>query len=141
MQDFFSSFAYSGEPYVVSNPSSIGASSFDANAPVGGGYRGMRGNKARMGRGRSMEIPQELKTVYFQRRKRDLEDCRLSFKQNRFQEIEKLGHKLKGSAATFGHPQLSELGRLIELAAQTGDRKKLAHYIEELSAWLNQCAS
>jgi HPt (histidine-containing phosphotransfer) domain-containing protein len=89
-------------------------------------------------RGKNMEIPQELRMAYLDRRKRDLEQCKRSLSGDGFQEIERLGHKLKGSGATFGHPRLSELGELIEIAAKEQDRSKIAAHLKELSIWLTK---
>lgn len=85
-----------------------------------------------------MEVPAELKLRYLERRKEDLVICQQSLDAKQFTEIEKIGHQLKGNGATFGHPDLSVLGKNIELAAKAHDFTELEHRLKEFSHWIDE---
>lgn len=83
-----------------------------------------------------MEVPVEIYQKYFERRKHDLDECLNSLAEKNFAELEKIGHQMKGSAATFGHPELSELGKKLEQAAFYRDLGQLDEVIKDFSSWL-----
>jgi HPt (histidine-containing phosphotransfer) domain-containing protein len=85
-----------------------------------------------------MEVPNEIMNKYIERRKRDLQAC-LSFVENQqYQEIEKIAHQLKGNGFTFGYPELSNIGKKLELAAQEHDLEILQDSLREFSLWVNR---
>lgn len=84
-----------------------------------------------------MEVPSDIKVRYIERRKRDLEECLASLENNQFDEIEKVGHQLKGNGATFGHPELSVIGKKMEQAAQVQDLETLQTALKDFSQWVN----
>jgi HPt (histidine-containing phosphotransfer) domain-containing protein len=83
-----------------------------------------------------MEVPQELHNRYLERRKKDLENCINSLKDENFNEIERVGHQLKGNAITFGHDELTEIGSKMERAAATANANELEEAIQNFSTWL-----
>lgn len=84
-----------------------------------------------------MEVPSDIMTKYIERRKRDLEDCLLSLERHQYEEIEKVGHQLKGNGTTFGHPELSVIGKKLESAAQVQDLQTLELSLKEFSQWVS----
>lgn len=84
-----------------------------------------------------MEVPSDIKVRYIERRKRDLEDCLASLERHQFDEIEKVGHQLKGNGTTFGHPELSVIGKKMEQAAQIRDMETLETALKEFSQWVH----
>jgi HPt (histidine-containing phosphotransfer) domain-containing protein len=85
-----------------------------------------------------MEVPNEIMNRYLDRRKRDLEKCLSSLSRHEYQEIEKVGHQLKGNGSTFGHPELSVIGKKLELAAQAHDLDSLEKALKEFSGWVSE---
>ena len=83
-----------------------------------------------------MEVPNEMKARYIERRKRDFENCMSSLGQRKYEEIEKVGHQLKGNGVTFGHPELSLIGEKLEDAASQKDILQLEQVLKEFSAWV-----
>jgi HPt (histidine-containing phosphotransfer) domain-containing protein len=83
-----------------------------------------------------MEVPSNLLNQYLQRRKRDLVACLDYLQQEDFQALEKVGHQLKGSAATFGHPELAMLGKQLEQAAIQQNAQSLQIILAEFSHWI-----
>lgn len=84
-----------------------------------------------------MEVPSDIMVKYIERRKRDLEECLASLELHKYDEIEKVGHQLKGNGATFGHPELSTIGKKMEMAAQGRDLETLEVALKEFSAWVH----
>lgn len=84
-----------------------------------------------------MEVPNEIMVKYIERRKRDLEDCLSGLARNQFEDIERVGHQLKGNGATFGHPELSSIGKKLEQAAQVQDLETLQTALKEFSHWVH----
>lgn len=86
---------------------------------------------------RNMEVPSEIMIRYIERRKRDLEECLSSLRKHSYEDIERVGHQLKGNGATFGHPELSTIGKKLEQAAQVQDLENLEIALKEFSQWVH----
>lgn len=84
-----------------------------------------------------MQVPDEIKTRYFERRKRDLDQCIEYLKRGELGFIEKVGHQLKGNGVTFGYPELSLIGGKLEVAAQSGDTSEISQLVGKLSDWVS----
>lgn len=85
-----------------------------------------------------MEVPPELKGRYLERRQNDLKVCWASFKKANFNILQKVGHQLKGSAETFGHGELSEIGAELETAAIKKDSFLIHKTLKEFSRWVGE---
>ena len=55
-----------------------------------------------------------------------------------FTSIRRFAHDLKGTGAPYEFPELTELGRCLELAAQAGDARAVERSADELLAFLNR---
>jgi len=60
-----------------------------------------------------------------------------------FEQIVRLGHRLKGSGGSFGFPQLTRIGARLEEAARGGDRDSCEDALDELARCLSEagCAA
>jgi hypothetical protein len=85
-----------------------------------------------------MEVPEEIRSRYMERRKRDLEQCLNSLQTSNYVEIEKVGHQLKGNGLTFGYADLSQIGKQLEKAASKKDIPSVESALKEFSEWVNQ---
>ena len=85
-----------------------------------------------------MEVPEEILSRYLERRKKDLETCLSCLDQENYQELEKVGHQLKGNGVTFGHTELSNIGSFLEKAAHQKNRQDLQKAVKDLSLWVNR---
>lgn len=83
-----------------------------------------------------MELPLHLLGKYIEHRKRDFNECLQSLKRHQYKTIEKVGHQLKGNGATFGHPELSSIGKKLEEAAQDQNVETLEKSMKEFSDWV-----
>lgn len=84
-----------------------------------------------------MDVPAELMSKYLERRKHNLIDCYQALENQSFKEIEKIGHQMRGNGKTFGHPELSRIGKDLESAAQLEDLNRLESAISEFSYWMS----
>ena len=87
-----------------------------------------------------MEIPLKLLINYVRRRQEDLITCETALKENNFQIIQMIGHQLKGSAGSFGHEAMGEIGTQIESAAEEKNAEKLVDLLSQLTLQVNQIA-
>ena len=84
-----------------------------------------------------MDVPEDFRSRYVERRKQDLEICRSSLAQQNFREIEKVAHKLKGNGDTFGYSELTSIGRVMEGAAVNRNIDQLKKTLEDFSQWVH----
>ena len=85
-----------------------------------------------------MEISQDALSRYIRNRSEDLRKCREYFGTKNFEEIERIGHKLKGNGSTFGFPDLSKIGMELEVHAKKEDLSALQKVLESLARWLRE---
>ena len=85
-----------------------------------------------------MEVPVQLRHRYFERRQHDLAECLRSLEQGEYPVIEKVGHQLKGNAASYGYPELSEIGKKMEHEALMQDRQQLYNTLGEFADWIEK---
>lgn len=65
-----------------------------------------------------MVVPKESQVKYLRRRLEEVDKIKASFSaQVDWELIKKMGHQIKGNAATFGFPLLAERGLQLEQAA------------------------
>ena len=85
-----------------------------------------------------MEVPREMKLRYLDHRKNDLEKSVIYVDQKNFQALENIGHQLKGNGLTFGHPELSRIGRELEESARFKNLSLVLEVLEKFSLWVCQ---
>ncbi len=85
-----------------------------------------------------MEVTEEIKHKYLERRVKDLDVCFESLKKKNFMSLERVGHRLKGSATTFGHPELSSIGEKLERSAGMEDAPQVEAVLKEFNVWLKR---
>lgn len=67
----------------------------------------------------------------------DLEAADGALARGEMREVRTLGHNLKGSGTSFGLPELSRLGRLLEAAAGTAGQDYVRRLLDELRRYLS----
>lgn len=85
-----------------------------------------------------MEVPAEIMAKYIENRKHDLDGCLIFYRQQDFDKIAKVGHQLKGNGSTFGHPELSNIGKNLEEAAKDHDKEMLNIALKDFSHWIKK---
>lgn len=79
---------------------------------------------------------------YLDNRLLDLKEIKNSLSDlkdsNCLEKIQKIGHKIKGSAGLYGFSELSEIGFRLETTAKSGDIAKLPTVVDEFQSFLNE---
>lgn len=88
-----------------------------------------------------MKIPEEMRKKYTERRARDADVLMSALEAGELDTFQKVGHQLKGNAATFGYEPLAELGRKMEEAAQHQSLSEAKACLFSLKAWLQDQTS
>lgn len=78
----------------------------------------------------------DLVPEYLERRQCDLVNLRTALEGNDLVTLQSVGHKLRGSGASYGFRRISQLGRDLEEAAAKGDTTIARSRIEELARHL-----
>jgi len=73
---------------------------------------------------------------YLSARKKELSLFHELLKQSDFSALQRLSHNLKGTGASFGFPDITRLGTLIEQASKERDIECLSREIEDLSNYV-----
>lgn len=84
-----------------------------------------------------MVIPDSMKQQYIERRKADLQKLQTALNENDFSVIGRIGHQLKGNAATFGFNELEAIGIALEDAGDASDKEAAHQALVSLSSWLS----
>ncbi len=85
-----------------------------------------------------MKVPRRIMRNYIERRNHDLQVCLSCFEQEKYSDIEKIAHRLKGSGTTFGHPEISEIGSSLEWAARKTDVQSIQIILNHFLKWISQ---
>ena len=84
-----------------------------------------------------MKVPIELKIRYLSRRLDDVQQVKLTLDQEDFSLAIKVGHQIKGNAATFEVPQIAFIGFEMERAAIKKDKEKVMILIDRMETLIH----
>lgn len=84
------------------------------------------------------EIPDDLRRNYVKRRMGDLTDVDRALKIRDFEELKRVGHKIRGNAASFSFPELEKMAIELEAAASSRDFLKAFEVGHDFRKWLVQ---
>lgn len=85
-----------------------------------------------------MQVPLELRKKYIQRRMEELHLLRESLDYNDFGPALRLGHQVKGNAATFEFPHIGSIGQQMEIAARNQNKEELTFLADQMSLELSR---
>jgi len=85
-----------------------------------------------------MHILVEHQIKYLNRRVAEIEELKVFLSNNQFDEIYIIGHKLKGNGATFGHEEIGEFGKILEIASLEKNKEKINETIELLAMYVEK---
>lgn len=85
-----------------------------------------------------MVIPEEARLKYLERRKTDIESLRSALSTKTFDEFKRIGHQLKGNAASFGYSDLEKVAIQIEAAGEHQDLHEASKQLELFQKWYAQ---
>ncbi len=82
-------------------------------------------------------IPDEARIRYLERRKKDVESLRAAVNSRSLEEFKRIGHQLKGNAASFGYSELEKVAVQLEVAGEHEDVLEATKQLENFERWLN----
>jgi HPt (histidine-containing phosphotransfer) domain-containing protein len=82
-----------------------------------------------------LQIPEEIRQNYLVRRQNDLETLRSSLANQDLTEFKRIGHQLKGNAASFGYIDLEKIAIALEKAAVDSDCFEASRQLELFENW------
>ena len=88
-----------------------------------------------------VHIPEGLKTLipeYLDGKRQDLQRMRECLQTNDLDSIKETGHLIKGSGASYGFEELSELGKYLETAAADNRREQVVSLLDRLAHYLSK---
>lgn len=83
-------------------------------------------------------IPEEVRVKYIERRKKDVESLKSALATHTFDEFKRIGHQLKGNAASFGYQELEKVAVQMEAAGERQDLQEAARQLHLFERWLAQ---
>jgi HPt (histidine-containing phosphotransfer) domain-containing protein len=75
---------------------------------------------------------------FLENREKDIEKMEDYLKTGNFEEIERLGHSMKGSGAGYGFGGISEIGKAIEIAGKEKDIEAIKEEMQKLRNYLDR---
>ena len=80
----------------------------------------------------------ELLPFFIESTQQDLHQINISFQENNFEEIRRIGHSLKGSSGAYGQDHIGKIGESIELAVDQDEKGLILQYIQDLENALHK---
>jgi PAS domain S-box-containing protein len=74
---------------------------------------------------------------YLEGKRRDILAVLAALNNGDYEQIRTLGHKMRGSGAGYGFPEITAIGERLELAAESRDENNIRKHIDELSQYLD----
>src|SRR5574337_2185611 len=74
---------------------------------------------------------------FLENRRRDVELITRLIQEEKYGELTRLGHTMKGVGGSYGFTEISEIGQGIEEAGARGDREAMTMLCERLAAYLS----
>ncbi|OIJ14541.1 Hpt domain-containing protein [Anaerobacillus arseniciselenatis] len=75
---------------------------------------------------------------YMTNRKKDIEKILKALTKDDFEQIQLIGHSMKGNGSGYGFDQISEIGYFIEIAAKNKDKVAIEQQLGALEDYLNK---
>ncbi len=83
-------------------------------------------------------VSSELLARYILNRQKDLITLKQGLLEKDFSIIARKAHNMKGSAESFGFPELGFIGDELESAALDGKESEVQGHIKQIEVWLEQ---
>lgn len=81
---------------------------------------------------------EELKQEFMQTVAKNLQELPELFKENKFEEIRRIAHDIKGMAGTFGMEGGSDIAKDLQFAAENSESEKVDNLINQLIVYMRE---
>lgn len=88
-----------------------------------------------------VNIPQEVRMRYIERRQKDIEALRSALRTQALEEFERIGHQLKGNASSFGYTDLEKVAIQMELAGENRDMVEASRQLSLFEKWFEKVSA
>ncbi len=88
-----------------------------------------------------VEVDEELKDIlpsFLENRNKDILTLKEALANNDSSTLEKVGHKVSGSAGGYGFEELGVIAKDIELASKAGEMDKVKSLIDSFEVYVNE---
>ena len=85
---------------------------------------------------RVLSLLEEIMPTFLENRRKDVGALQLAIQQSDFALVRTIGHKMKGSSASYGFEDLSQIGLIIENAGISKDSASATLGLQKLSSFL-----
>ncbi len=86
------------------------------------------------------DVDERLRAIlpaYLEGRRRDVLTLSTALDNGDYEQIGTVGHKMRGSGAGYGFPEITAIGQRLELAAESRDTEKVRNQLAELTEYLD----
>lgn len=83
-------------------------------------------------------IPEEARLKYIERRKKDIDSLKSALSTHTYEEFKRIGHQLKGNAASFGYLDLEKVAIQLEVAGEKQDHLEASRQLDLFEQWFTQ---
>lgn len=90
---------------------------------------------------KKIEIDKDLKPIipqFISNRENDIKEVKNYLKEDNYEEIEVIGHSMKGSGGGYGFEEITKIGEMIEKAAKDGKEGEITRQIKKLNTYLEE---
>ena len=87
----------------------------------------------------TVEVDREVQSIVPEFLENRRKDCLLIgnlLEANSYNEINVIGHRMKGAGGSYGFDDISVIGEIIENAALAGDNRTIVNAVQQLSSYL-----
>jgi HPt (histidine-containing phosphotransfer) domain-containing protein len=81
---------------------------------------------------------EDLIPVFMKNRHKEVETLRAALAAADFEQLRQLGHRMKGVGNSYGFTRISDIGKVVEDGARSGDRASLQACIAEYQDYLSK---
>jgi HPt (histidine-containing phosphotransfer) domain-containing protein len=81
---------------------------------------------------------EDLIPVFMGNRKKEVEALRVALAASDFEQLRQLGHRMKGVGNSYGFARISDIGKVVEDGARSGDRASLEAVIADYRDYLSR---
>jgi HPt (histidine-containing phosphotransfer) domain-containing protein len=79
-----------------------------------------------------------LQERFLQHRERDMAVLIAAMQSDDFESIGRIGHNMRGTGTSYGHPDLSAIGESLEAAGDAKNLGRIAEQLALLAAWIDR---
>lgn len=81
---------------------------------------------------------EDLIPTFMSNRRKELDTLRVALAAADFEQLRQLGHRMRGVGNSYGFDDVSDIGKLIEEGARSGDKAALEKHIAQYGDYLSR---